>query len=469
MAVNTSILNSSILTLSQPAQIRRPMERIREYLTTKGLVRADRQADEAEHAARLDARKLQQIAQIMESTGHDLEKAVPLVEAVDVRLGQGYRAILERQQKHKADLAQSEASTANLQSQVVERDATVRRTGQKAALDMFNQGVNYFRARPSMYRQGNWNELVEAGKKAGVPVNPEYSDEEFEALYQGTLTPEQRLKVEEAARPQIENIPPGHEYGYLDTKTNQWVKLGTTPAAAKTENLSLEEKTAEAWLRQNPGKSLVDYQQYLSSQRMRENASRAQVDGLSPQQFTRVQSLASQFDSNPVIRNYSETVNRYQTVKGVVDRGVSGPGDLSVVFEFMKGLDPTSVVRESEYETAARSGNIFRGWAAKFNGYFTDKGGILPPQVKSEFIAILQEKMGVTGNQVTAMYADFGRRIDNITGRKGTGTDYLTDYVTIFGGGKRLDEAAAREFLRQAGNDNEKARALARDAGYVLD
>lgn len=144
-----------------------------------------------------------------------------------------------------------------------------------------------------------------------------------------------------------------------------------------------------------------------------------------------VQTIANQFDGEPIVKNYNEVVNKYQSVSRIINGGVGGPGDLAVVYEFMKGLDPTSVVRESEYASAAKSGNIFRGAMARFNGYFKDKGGILPPEVKDSFRSILGSKLGVVSSQYQNVFNEYGRRIDKLTGRN-DGTSYLTDYSGAF-------------------------------------
>lgn len=153
--------------------------------------------------------------------------------------------------------------------------------------------------------------------------------------------------------------------------------------------------------------------------------------GLSPQALSKVTSLSAQFDSRPEVKNFSEQVNRAAGVAAILGSGVGGPGDLATVFEFMKALDPTSVVRESEYAAAAKSGNIFAGWAAKFNGYLKEEGGFLPERVKQDFLKILKSKVAISAQQVKAIHQDFGRRIDGLTGQPG-GSKYLTDYPAIF-------------------------------------
>ena len=75
----------------------------------------------------------------------------------------------------------------------------------------------------------------------------------------------------------------------------------------------------------------------------------------------------------------------------------------------MKALDPTSVVRESEYESAAKSGNIFAGVYAKFNGYLKEKGGFLPNNVKKSFLDITNQKLGVVEGQYNNLRNEYRR------------------------------------------------------------
>jgi len=149
---------------------------------------------------------------------------------------------------------------------------------------------------------------------------------------------------------------------------------------------------------------------------------------------TRVQNLAADFDKNDTIKNYKEAALRAANVKSILKSKWSGPGDMAIVFEFMRSLDPTSVVREAEYETARKTGNWFKGAFAKFNGLFNESGGFLSDQVKKDFNAVLDNKIRLATKQVKGMYNDFGRRIENITRKQDglAGTDHLTDYTAFF-------------------------------------
>jgi len=144
--------------------------------------------------------------------------------------------------------------------------------------------------------------------------------------------------------------------------------------------------------------------------------------------------IASEFRQEQIVKDYNVISGKYQSVKQILDMGVGGPGDLAIVYEFMKGLDPTSVVRESEYASAAKSGNIFMGTMARFNGYLKEEGGFLPENVKQSFLSIMGAKLNVSSQQYQNLYNSYIKRIDNITGVPGLGQNYMTDYSQAFGG-----------------------------------
>ena len=143
--------------------------------------------------------------------------------------------------------------------------------------------------------------------------------------------------------------------------------------------------------------------------------------------ITQVDKLSSSFDSSPTVKQFNEVQNKKLSIDAIVENGVGGPADLALVFEFMKALDPTSVVRESEYAAASASGNIFLGWATKFNGYMKEEGGFLPKAVKNEFKRITGDKFGIIQKQYTNLRDEKARLINQKTGGN-DGSEYLIDY-----------------------------------------
>jgi len=143
-----------------------------------------------------------------------------------------------------------------------------------------------------------------------------------------------------------------------------------------------------------------------------------------------VDALSAKFDSSPIVKQFNEVQNKAKSIQAIVDSGVSGAGDLALVFEFMKSLDPTSVVRESEYDVASKAGNPFKRVAAKMGGY-VEKGQILPMSVRNEFKRLSSLKLGVVEKQYDNLFNETGRKINMKTGQA-DGVEYLTDYKGAF-------------------------------------
>ena len=177
------------------------------------------------------------------------------------------------------------------------------------------------------------------------------------------------------------------------------------------------------------GKTPLSFDAYqtMDANRKAKIAKAGAASGLDWTTTNFIDKQSSRFDSSPIVKQFNEVQNKFISVRDIIDSGVGGPGDLALVFEFMKSLDPSSVVRESEYESAAKSGNIFRGWAAQFNGYFKAKGGFLPPEVKQSFLDIVGIKFNTIKNQYTNLKNETTRRINLNTGVENS-QDFLTDY-----------------------------------------
>ena len=62
----------------------------------------------------------------------------------------------------------------------------------------------------------------------------------------------------------------------------------------------------------------------------------------------------------------------------------SPAGDISLIFAFMKTLDPNSTVREGEAATVANAGSIDDRWSSLYNR--TLKGEKLAPKVRADFV-----------------------------------------------------------------------------------
>ena len=63
------------------------------------------------------------------------------------------------------------------------------------------------------------------------------------------------------------------------------------------------------------------------------------------------------FRGNQVVKDYESMIGQTQNVLSSINQN-SGAGDIATVYQFMKALDPTSVVRETEFSTAANSAGL---------------------------------------------------------------------------------------------------------------
>ena len=130
-------------------------------------------------------------------------------------------------------------------------------------------------------------------------------------------------------------------------------------------------------------------------------------------------SLLTTFKGEPIVKDYNSILAKKLSVDAIIRLGVGGPGDLTLVYEFMRGLDPNSVVRETEYATAAKSGNIFKGLYAQFNGYFKESGGFMPPSTAKAFQDIVNSKFEVQSQ----LYGNLAQQYRDIAKRQGLNPD----------------------------------------------
>lgn len=89
----------------------------------------------------------------------------------------------------------------------------------------------------------------------------------------------------------------------------------------------------------------------------------------------------------------------------------SGAGDIALVTSFMKMLDPTSVVRETEFATARDSGGLF----AKLQSYVSriEDGKFLTPEQRTDFKRLSNQYLKAAEDQVAPVRSSYEKLIDN--------------------------------------------------------
>jgi hypothetical protein len=145
---------------------------------------------------------------------------------------------------------------------------------------------------------------------------------------------------------------------------------------------------------------------------------------LPPATQTRVQGVASQFDAEPVVKEYNTIATSIDAVRNA---GVTPTDDIQRIYAFAKVMDPNSVVREGEYKTVQDyATSLMQRAGIKAKRVF-DNSGFLTDEARGFLLKTLENRFSSTEKSYNNIYKEYGRRIDKVTGRN-DGTDYITNY-----------------------------------------
>jgi hypothetical protein len=141
----------------------------------------------------------------------------------------------------------------------------------------------------------------------------------------------------------------------------------------------------------------------------------------------------------------------------------NGAGDLNLIYNLNKILDPNSVVRESEFANAASTG----GLPAVVMSYFKklDGSGMLPPEVRKQLIAEADKMLTTKEAQI----AGIRKGITAIAGRRGLSADNIfyddpgNTQAASSGGGSSGTPSPV-----QKGSYNEGAMTITKPDGTLL-
>lgn len=127
------------------------------------------------------------------------------------------------------------------------------------------------------------------------------------------------------------------------------------------------------WQKLHPGGTILQYKAEEAA------ATRAPTAPLST--FDDESKLRSEFDRKT--QDFTIVRDAYSNIS-IVASDASPAGDLSLIFSYMKLLDPTSSVKEGEYATAQNAASVPETVRAKFNKAL--KGETLTPSQRADFV-----------------------------------------------------------------------------------
>lgn len=194
-------------------------------------------------------------------------------------------------------------------------------------------------------------------------------------------------------------------------------------ARGANEMRSLEMGAKSASIRASNASAALNEAELVAFNKAQEDAAKGI---LTTEQMGTANDLNKDFESQPIVKAYNEGLQKYIVLEDTLANGIDGVQDLQLVYDFMKSVDPTSVVRETEFANAAKTGNIFQGAYSGFNKAF-GTGGFLPEEVKNDFIRAARTSFEAKNDQYFNVKSEYANRMNRTIGVN-NGADYLTAY-----------------------------------------
>jgi hypothetical protein len=184
----------------------------------------------------------------------------------------------------------------------------------------------------------------------------------------------------------------------------QGTSLGTMQAIDKRRGDKAQEQrdvTSDALQERNLN-SLIDYRDKQGNaiaaqaeaakiEAQAEVQAAVQRGGLNTDQAKMSMDLFDKLNASQPVKQFGALQSQYSALENLIlnkDK-LEGPGDISMVFTFMKSLDPNSVVRESEFEVAARAGGLPERFVNEYNKL--KDGSFLTDEMRQNFLSAARQ------------------------------------------------------------------------------
>lgn len=262
------------------------------------------------------------------------------------------------------------------------------------------------------------------------------------------LTQDQQLVVAKEATRRAQAAV--NKYQALATSPTQKAKLMELAQALEAKRVGVEKK-----------QQLMALRQYVMN-KAREGKLHMVPPSLMrmvypKEEMKRIDTMRNDYEKERKERKIQPILSAYRRMHRLIDtkEDVSGMDDIAIVFSFMKMLDPNSVVRETEFETAANAGPRAKYFARQWNRFITggrftqaDRRGFLKSALSLVKPALDEEK------QIQRKYVAMARRY-------GYPAAFIippsTRYFDLPG---TKDEAAIRKIMKEQGKTRDEAESI---------
>jgi hypothetical protein len=187
--------------------------------------------------------------------------------------------------------------------------------------------------------------------------------------------------------------------------------------------------------------------------------------------FDREQGLRKEFDSLPEVKNYRNASATFEALKSAFQSDPSGASDLTMIFTFMKTLDPGVSVQEGDVANAQNTG----GLSDRIWGYYNQAvgNGRLSDEQRAHFVQEAEKQLANHRRR----YDEVRRRYDEIATASGVEPGLVArgeatsrpagDTVTIRVLGADGKQMGGEQTLPRANLG--KAQARAASNGYTIE
>ena len=141
---------------------------------------------------------------------------------------------------------------------------------------------------------------------------------------------------------------------------------------------------------------------------------------------SRIKSIIDNKDVKKTLGDFRGRQEAFQTLlsNGFTPGGINASSDISLIFSFMKILDPTSVVRESEFALTEDKTPFFEKYfGSTWRKIFNERGEFLSPETRRNHIntslATYFDQMNLADSKI--------KKISNIAARNGVLSDEIVD------------------------------------------
>ncbi|PZM81841.1 hypothetical protein DLH72_05075 [Candidatus Gracilibacteria bacterium] len=227
------------------------------------------------------------------------------------------------------------------------------RPGTTAQL-LLDNGIVYKKGRPRPSREGGYYVAFDSAED-GIKAH-------YLTLAVSKQTVRQRLKdwvgvgnMEEYARSVFGNS--GLDLKLLDTPLNK-----LTPQQLNKLMIAQIGRESPGFLKSMIKEGMIKDGKIVLTPKKQEKV----IKPMDKTQFDQSRNLINDFRNDKAVATFNSALDSAKDLLTSLGDG-SGAGDMSAIFQFMKTLDPSSVVRESEFELAGKTSGTTEQWGLIFN------------------------------------------------------------------------------------------------------